>query len=164
MAEFRDMLVKHIEDTKKAKKALEAKVKELEALQNQIKDLDDDIKLSEKFLAESKSGRRGRGRPKKQPQKRGARIDRSQLRNDVLNTIRNAGSAGIARGDLIATVGIKGDKRAEGYLGNYLSELQKNGTVGRGPAAEGKAYGPYVHADHSSGGPGSSSGFSSSSF
>ena len=161
MAELRDLLVKHIEDARKAKKSLEAKVKELQGLQDEIKQLDADIKLSEKYLSESKSGRRGR--PRKQ-QKRGSRIDRSQLRNDVLNTIRNAGSAGIARGDLIATVGIKGDKRAEGYLGNYLSELQKNGTVGRGPAAEGKAYGPYVHADHTSSSSESSSGFSSSSF
>lgn len=161
MAELRDLLVKHIEDARKAKKSLEAKVKELQGLQDEIKQLDADIKLSEKYLSESKSGRRGR--PRKQ-QKRGSRIDRSQLRNDVLNTIRNAGSAGIARGDLIATVGIKGDKRAEGYLGNYLSELQKNGTVGRGPAAEGKAYGPYVHADHMSSSSESSSGFSSSSF
>lgn len=161
MAEFRELLVKHIEDAKKAKKALEAKVKELQTLQDEIKQLDADIKLSEKYLSETKSGRRGR--PRKQ-QKRGSRIDRSELRTNVLNTIRNAGSAGVARGDLIAAVGIKGDKRAEGYLGNFLSELQKEGTVGRGAAQEGKAYGPYVHADYLSSSSESSSGFSSSSF
>lgn len=162
MAELRDLLLNHIEGAKKEKKELEAKVKELQALQESIKLLDADIKLSEKYLGESRHGRRGR--PRKQQQKRRGRIDRSQLRADVMNTIHSAGSAGVARGDLINSVNIKGDKKAEGYLGNYLSELQKNGTIGRGPAEEGKAYGPYVHSDFLGGSSTSGSGFSSRTF
>ncbi|MCY4657453.1 MAG: hypothetical protein OXC80_11650 [Gammaproteobacteria bacterium] len=145
MENFRDVLKKLISDKKQQKKDLESQLRAVNRLNQKIIDIDDEISLAEKYLAEAKfidSDSTASVHGSK------LRTDRSHLREGVTNAMERAGSKGISRKDLLLYLDIKGDKKAEGYLGTYLAKLQKEGKVVRGEPASGRTYGPYVLVQH----------------
>jgi hypothetical protein len=74
----------------------------------------------------SKVARRGR-RPSAKAGKAGKRAPRGEKRRAVLELIQK--SNGLTRGEILATLGVKGDKSAEQSVSNALTALKKQSLV-----------------------------------
>ena len=101
-------------------KDIEAAHKELEVVQAQVKSLD----AFEAAAAEVPASRAPRSSEPKAPAKKGRRRRRGSQRARIVAVIRDAGSAGVGRADIIRRLGIK-DKAAQQAVSNALTALKK---------------------------------------
>ena len=152
MSTFSELLSEHISNQETELKKLKDRRKELKAelnvVEEQINKSEKDVEHAKQFKSSIQP--RKRKTTKKPSSKRRSRTDRSQLKDQVLKLINDGGSSGIARGDLVTQLGIKGDKAAEGFLGTFLVKLQEDNIITRGDPEPGKKFGPYVSTSASS--------------
>ena len=148
MSTVLEIISNHISDQEDELKTLKERRKELKAIEEQIEIIEKEIEHAKAFKSSIQP--RKRKTTKKPSSKRRSRTDRSQLKDQVLQLINDGGSSGIARGDLVTQLGIKGDKAAEGFLGTFLVKLQEDNIITRGDPEPGKKFGPYVSTSASS--------------
>jgi len=118
-------------------KAIDAAGKRKEQIEAEIANLTTELKAVDAYHAAKGDGSlpRASGRPRKLPVKtRKSSGRRSGIREQVLSKIKEA-TDGIARGELLVAMGMKGNKTGEMAISNALAALKK---AGKAIARDGK--------------------------
>ncbi len=98
-------------------------------LDQELSEIENELSAIEAYeQAKKKAPRKAAGRGGRRPSaKTGRRAPRGEKRRSVLELIQK--SNGLTRGEILSTLGVKGDKSAEQSVSNALTALKKQNLV-----------------------------------
>jgi len=100
-------------------------------IETQLTQLDRDMQAIDAYAAAKAGKIPAAHRPHQNQRRPGSR------RSAIVDALRQVPLEGLARGELLETIGVKGDKSGEMAVSNALTALIKNGTLARN---EGRKY------------------------
>jgi len=97
-------------------------------LDQELSEIETELSAIEAYeQAKKKAPRKPAGRGRRPSARTGRRAPRGEKRRSVLELIQK--SNGLTRGEILATLGVKGDKSAEQSVSNALTALKKQNLV-----------------------------------
>jgi hypothetical protein len=109
-------------------KARDSALNRKNKLDQELSEIEDELSAIEAYeQAKKKAPRKAAARGRRPSAKTGRRAPRGEKRRSVLDLIQK--SNGLTRGEILSTLGVKGDKSAEQSVSNALTALKKQNLV-----------------------------------